>query len=193
MYTLVRDWRHCLSRIFLAIPCAFHTLNVSGGQVTASRGLIEFVKANGIEHAVLDTAAFSLTKNRSIQIMIKLRIFLIILYYSAFGRFNSALFFKSTNLGLLDRFFPALLFRLRGKRVGIFFRNSDIFLIKSESCYARFIRLLLKPYSVYFVQGNEWKKRLIELGFDTERVVVIPNWLPYGFDIATESKQLTTT
>jgi glycosyltransferase involved in cell wall biosynthesis len=60
--------------------------------------------------------------------------------------------------------------------------------LERGSLAERLVRWLLQPYSVFFVQGMAWKERLVAMGFPPEKVVVIPNWLPPGFEVAESPK-----
>lgn len=177
-----------MADVLLAIPCGKNNPDLVGGQVTAARGLLDFVNSKGIPCTLVDTAEPAALERRWSRLCAKVRVVWSSLKVAALGQQKSALFFKSTNLGLIERSIPALVLRLRGVKVGLFFRNSQIFSLKPGSIQDRYVRVLLKPYSVFFVQGERWKAHLVSMGFPSSQVVVIPNWLPVGFDVLPKRK-----
>lgn len=176
------------SSLFVAVPLALNNSRLVGGQLTAARGFIDFLSKNNVPCQVLDTADFTSSANLLSRLFIRLLTLLKLIYCSISSGRGAVLFFKSTHLGLFERFLPAFLFRVRMARVGLFFRNSDILLINSGSFKEWLVCLLLRPYSVFFVQGHACKERLVAMGFAPSHVVVIPNWLPPGLDVATSHK-----
>ncbi|SER75236.1 Glycosyltransferase involved in cell wall bisynthesis [Vreelandella subterranea] len=174
--------------IFFAMPCSFRNPDLVGGQVTAANGLVDFLKIRKVKCNVFDTAVYGLGFFKNDFLIIKAKNFLLLLKESIFERYSSALFFKSTLLGLFERFFPALIFDFRGVKVCLFFRNSEILHLRSGSFKEKAVQLMLRPYSTFFVQGQQWEKRLIEMGVPIEKIVIIPNWLPPGFKLAVKAK-----
>lgn len=175
--------------LFLAIPCAQKNISIVGGQVTAARGLISYLDDKKIAYTLADTAAFISGNSSLVRFYIKVRTFVSVLFVGFRGKHKAALFFKSTFAGLPERSIQALVFRLRGARAALFFRNSDILALNPRTLRAFFTFWLLKPFSVYFVQGEQWRQHLVDLGFKSENIIIIPNWLPAGFSVVSQPKQ----
>jgi glycosyltransferase involved in cell wall biosynthesis len=159
-----------------------------GGQVTAARGLLNYLKSRDVPFSLVDTAMPASPGVYLSHLWFKLSVVFSSLKAAVLGKHHSALFFKSTNVGLVERSGPALALRLRGVKVGLFFRNSQIFSLKQGSLRYHYVRLLLRPYSVFFVQGEQWRSHLIAMGFSSSRIVIIPNWVPVGFDVLSRGK-----
>lgn len=181
-----------MAKIFLAMPCAKHGGTALGGQVTAARGLLDFLESKRFEYELVDTAIPGVGRTMFSRNLLRLQCWCSLMLHGLFSDCCCALFFKSTNAGLLGRYLPALLFHLRGKKVGLFFRNSSIFSVRPGSLLCRWVSLLLKPYSVFFVQGEAWREHLLRMGFSSSQVAVIPNWLPPEFSIALNKRPVPT-
>ena len=158
----------------LYIPAAINNKNALGGQVTAAKGIFKFIEDNDMNYDLVDSAqatGHGFFNRRFIVFSNIMKL----LFLAVLNRYKSSLFFKSTVLGLSFRFLPALILRLKGTETAIFFRNSS--LLESSRFEVFLAKILLTPYKLFFVQGTNLKKGLVDLGFLSNSIYIIPNWL----------------
>ncbi|WP_168418325.1 glycosyltransferase family 4 protein [Acinetobacter towneri] len=164
--------------ILFYIPAALANKNAIGGQVTAAKGLLKYVTDQNLDFDLIDSANATGKKYIKRRIIIFLE-FLKLIMFSLFFKYRVSIFFKSTVFGLLLRYFPAIILKIKGTKTSIFFRNSSI--LNASSIKISLARFFLKPYDVIFVQGSHLKSELIKLGFREEIIHIIPNWLSPTF------------
>lgn len=170
-----------MSKSFLLyLPVALTNESVVGGQVTAARGIYEFINKRGFSYDLVDsvgTSGSGVVVRRVITLTRIFRLFFLSLICS----YRSSLFFYSTIFGLALRFVPALLVRAKGGHAAVFFRNSSV--MRASELKIKIVRVLLSPYATLFVQGSRLESFFVQKGFGKERVMVVPNWLTPGLSL----------
>lgn len=164
-------------RILLYIPWARE--GNYGGQITAAKGIVHHLEnCNTLFYLINTTpkggAVYAEAARRVLQTKL----------HALKADVSSALFFKSSTLSLVERFMSACILSLRGTKCFLFFRNSELSFSHENKVLRILTKILLRPYKVVFVQGNCIKDSLVGLGVSPSRIVVIPNWLPPGFEFA---------
>lgn len=176
--------------LLLYLPASLKNDAPIGGQVVAARGLIEYISNHNINYDLVDHGNNANTGSLNFKLM-TLKSFSSLLYNSCTKKYDNFLCFHSSYLGLIIRFIPALILRIKGCKTSIFFRNASIYEFKGIKLYV--IKLLLSPYSLYFTQGSNLKNYLVSLGFEENSIKVIPSWLSPNFSIAQKNITKKTT
>lgn len=161
-----------------------------GGQITAANGLLDYIKRKGYAVKVLNTASPSFPKRPLPAKMLEsARRVLAAIPILARKETDGAVLFTGAGLSLIERLFICMFCRLFGVRSVLFFRNSDILEIHGKGLKARLIGWACRLPDILAVQGTVWKELFVSIGVEPDRVAVIPNWLPSGFEIAQAPKK----
>jgi glycosyltransferase involved in cell wall biosynthesis len=167
-----------------AMPDSPHFVH-AGGQVTATRGLLQYCAEAGIAVAPIDTTQSSFPipsfARRTLRGLARTARLLGLL---ARRRVGGAIIFAGEGGSLAERCLQAALCRAARVPAVVCLRSGYILTDARDSEKHRrlYARLLAWPARVV-VQGKSWIGEMAALGFPVDRVEVVPNWLPPEFPV----------
>jgi glycosyltransferase involved in cell wall biosynthesis len=164
-----------------------------GGQSTASQGLIEFCEDQKIQLEIINSLQESFPfpsfwtrvkrmLSRQNQLFMKL----------IKTEYDGVIIFSSSGLSFYEKSYFAMICRCFGVESIMFVRSGHFVTDCENSKIKRLInKLLLKIPNWIAAQGTSWVSLYQELGVDVSRVVLVRNWIPPGFSIASRKKHLS--
>lgn len=151
-----------------------------GGQVTASRNLLQYAKQKDIVIRTIDTSQSSFPipplssrlKKAAKRLLLLLRMLL-----RSSTTFQGAIVFSSAGFSFYEKSLMCLLLKLFRVKVIIFVRSGH-FMTRNQSGYwrRRLIKALLKLPDYIGAQGEKWVQFYQELGVSNKKVQSILNW-----------------
>lgn len=154
-----------------------------GGQVTASKGIIEALVAEGFELKVFDTtqASFPIPPIRERLLRGVLRL-LSFLRYVMFNRVEGAFIFAGSGFSFYERIAMCWVAKCFGVKTFFFMRDGHFQteMNSNEKKRLRVQRLVNIP-SYICVQGESWKEFFQCLGVHSNRILITRNWLSSDF------------
>ena len=163
-----------------------------GGQVTAAAGLARYAKKNNFSLTFIDNSQQSfpppsfITKitsggGRLFKLFFRLRsakIKGVIIFAN-----NGFSFYERITMSLLCRVFnvPSLFFIRDGN-----FKNA----LSSPGFSVFFVKKLLKIPSYIGSQGIGWNKLYDALGVHSKKIILVRNWLPFGYSVTKIKKEV---
>ncbi|ASF13681.1 MULTISPECIES: glycosyltransferase family 4 protein [unclassified Shewanella] len=166
--------------------------NHAGGQTTASLGLIEYAKNNGIDLKIIDSAQESFPppsfKQRLSKALNRVTQLICIL---ANEHVSGIIIFSSGGFSFYEKSLLALICKLF-KRKSLLFVRSGHFMDQCNSSVIRrtIAKVLLKIPSSIGAQGSNWLDFYQSLGVPKNKVSIIRNWLPPSRCISTDIKEV---
>jgi glycosyltransferase involved in cell wall biosynthesis len=163
-----------------------------GGQFTASKGLIEYSRKNGLKISIVDTTQASFPApsilNRSWR-GIK-RVFQLILILTQ-CKTKGAIIFSCSGISLFERTFMSGICRLKGVKSALFIRDGNFIKDIHQSTFKRWVfsKLLTAPDWI-LGQGEKWREEYLRLGVDPIRISIIRNWLSDKFPTQNITKRI---
>lgn len=161
-----------------------------GGQLTAAIGIAEYARLQRLEFEVVDTLVVSFPPptfykrlraglNRAFSLIRKLLV----------NRQSGVILFVGARYSFFERVLLSAIARGCGARTLFCIRGGDFvdWMLSSNSNY-QVVRRLLRIPDCIVVQGTRFRDVLVEAGVPGERVAVIRNWLPKGFDVVAQPK-----
>lgn len=167
-----------------AMPDSPHFVH-AGGQVTATRGLLQFCAKVGVTVESIDTTQSSFPMPSFTRRMLRgLARTAKLLTLLLRRRVGGAIIFAGEGGSLAERCLQAALCRILGVPAVVCLRSGYILTDAqgSEKHRKIYARLLAWPERV-IVQGDSWLGDMAALGFTVDRVKVVPNWLPPEFPV----------
>lgn len=154
-----------------------------GGQATASKGIIESLVSEGFELKVFDTTQSSFPvppiRERMIRGAIRLLSFL---KYVMLNRVEGALIFAGSGFSFYERIVMCWGARCFGVNTFFFMRDGH-FQTEINSCEKKrlIVKSLVRIPSYICVQGESWKEFFQCLGANSNKILIIRNWLSNDF------------
>lgn len=151
-----------------------------GGQLTATTGLLQFARENGIELAFIDTLQGSFPPPPALARVAKaLRRQAQFLWHATARRpRRGALVFSAGPGSFLERGFTGLLARLFRVRAITCLRSGHLTAyLGAPSAMGRVISALARLQPRILVQGSNWLPALERAGVDPARIRVVLNWI----------------
>lgn len=170
--------------LIAAMPNSPH-LSHAGGQVTATRGLLQYCVDKGIAVEPIDTAQSSFpipSFRRRLMRGLSRTAYLVSMLLRK--RASGAVIFAGEGGSLAERCLQAALCRIFQVPAAVCLRSGYILsdAQRDERLRRLYARLLLWPEQIV-VQGASWIDEMAKLGLPTSRVSVVANWLPPEFPI----------
>lgn len=161
-----------------------------GGQLTASRGLVLFASKNNIDLDIIDISQKSFPVPSIVARIPQAgkRILLLIKKLQQ-NDVDGVIIFSNNLLSFSERICMSAICRLFRVKDLFFNRGSYIMeQIDRSWLIKKIVAFLLKlPYRLG-TQGIVWISYFDTLGIDMKKIVLIPNWLPAGVEIAEQSR-----
>jgi len=160
---------------------AFNNANLSvrGGQLAACTSLLESPLAQSLDLVLLDTTQISVpppslpTRARFALCRIAKAMKILL-----FGQIDALLIFCANGASFLEKGCVVIVARILGKRVVLARRSGYLVDEYRRSIVWRFlIRMVLRAASVLICQGAVWKCFFVRAGADSQRCVIIKNWI----------------
>jgi len=169
--------------------------NHPGGQSTASLGLIDYAKENGIELKIIDSAQESFPPPKALQRIKKaLKRVVEITICLSVKRYSGAIIFSSAGPSFYEKILLALICRLYFVPCVLFVRSGHFM---TEYNSSRFRKLILKKCllipNMLGAQGQNWKYFYEQIGLRSQRIKVVHNWITPGRSIAKHEKKIVGT
>jgi glycosyltransferase involved in cell wall biosynthesis len=164
-----------------------------GGQASATQGLMDYCDINQINLDIIDSAQSSfpfppLYKRivrsvfRNINLIKKLSL----------NRYTGAIIFCGSGFSFLEKILSVCICRIFNIKVLLSIRSGFFFDDIESSDLKRYIfSLLLKIPNFHSVQGTKLENLLIDMGVDSKKITLIPNWLPSDFRPSDKLKKVT--
>lgn len=159
--------------------------NNPGGQLTASKGLLEYAVAHGDQLYIIDTLQTSFpvppVKERlkkGVKRLIELR------YQLANERIEGVIVFSCAGFSFYERVLMCGLARLYGVK-SLFFMRDGFFkqFVKNSASTHFLVKVLLKLPHIIGAQGESWTQFFKALGVKKKNIVVVRNWLGENFPV----------
>jgi len=150
-----------------------------GGQVTATRLLVEYAKVNKIKLHIIDSSQnsfpatsmikrFEMAKNRIHSLLKILR------EKEVYG----VVIFSSSGFSFYEKIFMCLLTKLYDTKSFLFIRSGHFINLNEKNLIPRiFNKILLKTPTYIGAQGNKWLDFYEKMNTDLSKVKLIPNWI----------------
>ncbi len=151
-----------------------------GGQLTATTGLLEYARQEGLNLAFIDTLQGSFPVPPGyVRIAKVIRRLLQFLWYSSVRRPRmGAIIFSAGPGSFVERGMTGLIARLFRVRAVICIRSGRLApLLGARSPSGIFISMLARLQPRILVQGRSWLVDLERAGVEPHRVRVVPNWV----------------
>lgn len=161
-----------------------------GGQLTAAGGIIDYASENAYQLDVVDTLIKSFPPP---SFIVKLNNGLrrVVLTTKKLFReeINGIIIFAGARHSFFERILIAAIAKI--------FSVKSLFCIRDghfqgwiESSYLinKLVRVLLKIPDVFICQGSDSRNVLLTAGVPEEKTIIVHNWMPRAFDIATQVK-----
>lgn len=165
----------------------------AGGQLTASLGLAEYARENGIELDVIDTAQSNFPPPPLWRRVARAagRVAALLGRLRRRRAIDGVLIFASGGASFYERVLLAGLCRLYRVKCLLFVRSGHFMTACEDSprrqrLYGRMLRI---P-DMLGAQGSNWRALYRSLGVDDARIVTVRNWLAPGRTVATHGKRV---
>jgi len=157
-----------------------------GGQLTAAKGIIEQIKLKGLEYRVIDTYQCNFPKP-SIMVKCYQSFLRLITLFAYLLRFNvdGVVVFAAGGFSFYEKVMYCFASRLFKTKSFLFIRSGHFMtgINNAGSLKRTFVKKLLKVPDFIGAQGNSWLRFYEELGLNNQKVKIIRNWLPSGYEI----------
>lgn len=184
-----------MKKIYILIGAKPNKNNMqhAGGQITASIGLAKYAEKNGFKLTIIDTtqSGFPVPSFRERLIKGGSRLKKLLNELRSF-EINGVIIFAGHGFSFCERICMSLLCRLYNVndilfvRSG-FFRDS----VNNASNISTFlVKCALKIPSYIGAQGLSWIDFYSLLGVDTEKLVLVRNWIPHDYSVVTAPKEV---
>lgn len=151
----------------------------AGGQLTATTLLVEYAKEEGIELHIIDTThnVFPPPTLKSKIIESKRRISKLISLLKS-KDIEGVIIFSASGFSFYEKIVMALITKMKKSKTLFLIRSGHFVDFSNRSKMIRFLnKKLLKIPTVLGAQGTKWIDFYKDMGVDTHRIELIPNWI----------------
>lgn len=161
-----------------------------GGQITAALSLIDYLADKDLEIYAIDTYIPAFPKITIFRKVFKsLNRLFECLKMLLKGKHSIMLLFVGARLSFYERSLQALMGRVFGLHIVFCIRDGHFSSWANSSFFTKgMTKLLIQIPSVFVVQGSSLSNTLTELGLHEDKVRVVPNWLPFGYQLSDQPK-----
>lgn len=156
-----------------------------GGQITASISLSSYSENHGYKLEIIDTTQTSFPiPSFKCRLKKAIKRFLLLFALLKDNNTKGVIIFASCGFSFYERICQSFICRLFGVKDVFFIRSGHFITTTENSAFLKFIhKLLLKiPYKIG-LQGTNWQTFYNSIGVDSDRTILIHNWLPKGVNI----------
>lgn len=161
-----------------------------GGQLTAARGLLEYLSQAGCRVSTVNSLRRNFPPPSKVAILrAGLRRLVDVLGQLLRGGPTGAVIFAGAYASFYERVAQSLLCKARGVKCVLLIRDGFFpGWMNARPMRRWLVARLLRIPSVVLVQGEAIRQTLISQGAPGGKIGVLPNWLPPGFEIAAQPK-----
>lgn len=150
-----------------------------GGQITATRLLVDYAKANSIKIHIVDTSQIisppTPIKKRFVKSLKRIQYLLQLLKRK---NIIGTIIFSSSGLSFYERTLMCLLSKMHNIKSFLFIRSGHFIDLNEKSTIARVVnKVLLKIPTYIGAQGNKWLNFYSEMDVDLSKIKLIHNWI----------------
>ncbi len=162
-----------------------------GGQLTAAGGIIDFASENDYQLDVVDTLVKSFPPpSFFVKLNNGFRRVAIIVRKLTREEIGGIIIFAGARHSFFERILIAAIARMFSVKSAFCIRDGYYQgWINSSFLINKLVRVLLKIPDIFICQGSDFKNILLTIGVPEEKAIIVHNWMPRTFNIATQVKK----
>jgi len=165
-----------------------------GGQITAANGLIHYLKSRGDEVVIVNSIYSGRGRiGRVSKIGGILSRLMKVRNFAKNAELDFIVFFTGSVVSIFERILITFFVKKNRVKLVFFFRNARILCVTPNSLFGRVIGKFLNRIDFLLVQGQAWSLHLQQLGLNTNKIKIIPNWLPVDSEVAKKPISIENT
>lgn len=164
--------------IFVGADPDSKNISHPGGQITASKNIIDIFNKNGIELDIVDTVQNSFPAPPFKQkIYNGLKRIIKVSRLVSSKRYSAIFIFSGSGFSFLERIFLSIISKFFGLKTFLFLRSGHLIsLIKKSFLFKLIFKLLIDIPDFICVQGSNWKIKLEKLN-RKKKILIVRNWI----------------
>ena len=164
--------------IFVGADPDSKNISHPGGQITASKNIIEIFKEKGFEVDIVDTVQNSFPPPPFNQKIYKgLKRIIKVFKLASSKSYSAAFIFSGSGFSFVERIFLSIICNIFGLKTFLFLRSGHLIsLIKKSSFFKIIFKLLINIPDFICVQGLNWKSKLEKLN-RSKKILIVRNWI----------------
>ena len=150
-----------------------------GGQVTASRLLVEYAKENNIDFKVIDTSQSSFPIPSFVdRVKSAIKRIKTLKNYLQLENIQGVIIFSSTGFSFYEKVLMSLVANIYETKSLLFIRSGHFIDLNKRNKLAKFINQFLLKIPTYIgVQGNKWQEFYSDMKVKDSKIKLIHNWI----------------